>query len=36
MIDFVDLKAQQARIKDKIDDRIQRVLAHVNSSSGPK
>jgi UDP-2-acetamido-2-deoxy-ribo-hexuluronate aminotransferase len=27
MIEFIDLKAQQARIRDKIDAGIQRVLA---------
>ena len=28
MIEFIDLKKQQALIKDKIDANIQRVLAH--------
>lgn len=28
MIEFIDLKNQQARIKDKIDAGIQRVLRH--------
>ena len=27
-MEFIDLKSQQARIKDKIDANIQRVLAH--------
>ncbi|MNK07307.1 UDP-2-acetamido-2-deoxy-3-oxo-D-glucuronate aminotransferase [compost metagenome] len=36
MIDFVDLKAQQARIKDKIDAGIQRVLAHGQYILGPE
>jgi UDP-2-acetamido-2-deoxy-ribo-hexuluronate aminotransferase len=33
---FIDLKAQQARIKDKIDHRIQGVLAHGNYIMGPE
>lgn len=36
MIDFIDLKAQQARIKDKIDVAIQRVLAHGQYILGPE
>ncbi len=36
MIEFVDLKAQQARIKDKIDAGIQRVLAHGRYIQGPE
>ncbi|AXA73603.1 MULTISPECIES: DegT/DnrJ/EryC1/StrS family aminotransferase [Achromobacter] len=36
MIDFVDLKAQQNRIKDKIDAGIQRVLAHGQFILGPE
>lgn len=36
MIEFVDLKAQQARIKDKIDAGIQRVLAHGRYIEGPE
>jgi len=36
MIDFVDLKTQQARIKDKIDAGIQRVLAHGRYILGPE
>ncbi|MDO1528142.1 DegT/DnrJ/EryC1/StrS family aminotransferase [Fulvimonas sp. R45] len=36
MIDFIDLKAQQARIKDKIDAGIQRVLAHGQYILGPE
>lgn len=36
MIDFVDLKTQQARIKDKIDAGIQRVLAHSKYILGPE
>jgi len=36
MIEFVDLKAQQARIKDKIDAGIQRVLAHGQYILGPE
>lgn len=36
MIDFVDLKAQQSRIKDKIDAGIQRVLAHGQFILGPE
>nr|WP_301538578.1 DegT/DnrJ/EryC1/StrS aminotransferase family protein [Halomonas sp. THAF5a] len=33
---FIDLTAQQARIKDKIDDGIQRVLAHGKYILGPE
>lgn len=36
MIEFCDLKAQQARIKDKIDAGIQRVLAHGLYILGPE
>ncbi|TKR53868.1 DegT/DnrJ/EryC1/StrS family aminotransferase [Allopusillimonas ginsengisoli] len=36
MIDFIDLKTQQARIKDKIDAGIQRVLAHGQYILGPE
>ncbi|KRE91158.1 aminotransferase DegT [Frateuria sp. Soil773] len=36
MIDFIDLKAQQARIKDKIDAGIQQVLAHGQYILGPE
>lgn len=36
MIEFVDLKAQQARIKDKIDAGIQRVLEHGQYILGPE
>lgn len=36
MIDFIDLKAQQARIKDKIDAGIARVLAHGQYILGPE
>lgn len=36
MIDFVDLQTQQARIKDKIDANIQRVLAHGHYILGPE
>jgi UDP-2-acetamido-2-deoxy-ribo-hexuluronate aminotransferase len=36
MIEFIDLKAQQARIKDRIDDGIQRVLAHGQYILGPE
>lgn len=35
-MEFVDLKAQQARIKDKIDAGIQRVLAHGQYILGPE
>ncbi|WP_044874937.1 DegT/DnrJ/EryC1/StrS family aminotransferase [Pseudomonas sp. LFM046] len=36
MIEFIDLKAQQARIKDKIDAGIQRVMAHGQYILGPE
>ncbi|NKJ20823.1 DegT/DnrJ/EryC1/StrS family aminotransferase [Dyella sp. SG609] len=36
MIDFIDLKAQQARIKAQIDEGIQRVLAHGQFILGPE
>lgn len=36
MIEFIDLKTQQARIKDKIDAAIQRVLAHGQYILGPE
>jgi UDP-2-acetamido-2-deoxy-ribo-hexuluronate aminotransferase len=36
MIDFIDLKTQQARIKEKIDAGIQRVLAHGQYILGPE
>lgn len=36
MIEFCDLKAQQERIKDKIDAGIQRVLAHGHYILGPE
>lgn len=36
MIQFIDLAAQQARIKDKIDAAIQRVLAHGQYILGPE
>jgi len=36
MMDFIDLKTQQARIKDKIDAGIQRVLAHGQYILGPE
>lgn len=36
MIEFCDLKAQQARIKDRIDAAIQRVLAHGQYILGPE
>lgn len=36
MIEFIDLKAQQARIKDKIDAGIARVLAHGKYILGPE
>ncbi len=35
-IEFIDLDAQQARIKTKIDSRIQAVLAHGNYIMGPE
>jgi len=36
MIEFIDLKTQQARIKDKIDAGIQRVLSHGQYILGPE
>ncbi|MGB4345981.1 MAG: DegT/DnrJ/EryC1/StrS family aminotransferase, partial [Burkholderiaceae bacterium] len=36
MIEFIDLKTQQARIRDKIDAGIQRVLAHGQYILGPE
>jgi UDP-2-acetamido-2-deoxy-ribo-hexuluronate aminotransferase len=36
VIEFIDLKAQQARIKDKIDAGIQRVLTHGQYILGPE
>ncbi len=36
MIEFVDLGAQQRRVKDKIDEGIQRVLAHGRYIQGPE
>lgn len=36
MIEFIDLKTQQARIKDRIDAGIQRVLAHGQYILGPE
>lgn len=36
MIDFIDLKQQQARIKDRIDAGIARVLAHGQYILGPE
>jgi UDP-2-acetamido-2-deoxy-ribo-hexuluronate aminotransferase len=36
MMEFVDLKAQQLRIKDNIDAGIQRVLAHGRFIQGPE
>ena len=36
MIDFIDLKAQQLRIKEQIDAAIQRVLAHGQYILGPE
>jgi UDP-2-acetamido-2-deoxy-ribo-hexuluronate aminotransferase len=36
MIEFIDLKAQQVRIKEKIDAGIQRVLAHGQYILGPE
>jgi len=35
-MDFIDLKSQQARIKDKIDAGIQKVLAHGRYIQGPE
>ncbi len=36
MIDFIDLKAQQARIRDRLDAGIARVLAHGQYILGPE
>ena len=36
MIEFIDLKAQQSRIKAEIDAGIQRVLAHGQYILGPE
>ena len=36
MIEFIDLKAQQARLKEKIEAGIQRVLAHGQYILGPE
>jgi len=36
MIEFIDLKKQQARIKDKLDAAIQRVLSHGQYILGPE
>lgn len=36
MIEFIDLKTQQTRVKDSIDARIQRVLAHGKYVLGPE
>lgn len=36
MIEFIDLKAQQARIKEQLDAAIQRVLAHGQYILGPE
>ncbi|WP_137807897.1 DegT/DnrJ/EryC1/StrS aminotransferase family protein [Pseudomonas sp. G(2018)] len=36
MIEFIDLKAQQLRIKEKLDSAIQRVLAHGQYILGPE
>ncbi|MBT2145165.1 MULTISPECIES: DegT/DnrJ/EryC1/StrS family aminotransferase [unclassified Rhodanobacter] len=36
MIDFIDLRAQQARIKDRLDAGIARVLAHGQYILGPE
>jgi len=36
MIEFIDLKKQQARIKDSLDNAIQRVLAHGQYILGPE
>jgi UDP-2-acetamido-2-deoxy-ribo-hexuluronate aminotransferase len=36
VIEFIDLKAQQLRIKDKLDDAIQRVLTHGQYILGPE
>ena len=36
MIEFINLKSQQARLKDQIDVAIQRVLAHGQYVLGPE
>ena len=36
MIEFIDLRTQQARIKSQLDDAIQRVLNHGNYILGPE
>ncbi|MNO53310.1 UDP-2-acetamido-2-deoxy-3-oxo-D-glucuronate aminotransferase [compost metagenome] len=36
MIEFIDLKSQQARIKSRLDEAIQRVLAHGQYILGPE
>lgn len=36
MIDFIDLRTQQARIKDRLDEGIARVLAHGQYILGPE
>jgi UDP-2-acetamido-2-deoxy-ribo-hexuluronate aminotransferase len=36
LMDFIDLKTQQQRVKDKIDSRIQAVLAHGQYIMGPE
>mgnify|MGYP003585408405 CR=1 FL=1 len=36
MIDFIDLRTQQARIKDRLDAGIARVLAHGQYILGPE
>ena len=36
MIEFIDLKAQQARLKEKIEAGIQHVLAHGQYILGPE
>ena len=35
-IEFIDLKTQQHRIKDRLDAAIQKVLAHGNYIMGPE
>ncbi|NQD58988.1 aminotransferase DegT, partial [Pseudomonas sp. CM25] len=36
MIEFIDLKKQQARIKDSLDAAIQRVMSHGQYILGPE
>ena len=36
MMQFIDLAAQQARIKDKLDEALQRVLSHGKYILGPE